>query len=122
MPNSADDSLDVQKNSGSIASSSSMTAITAGPTDTDTAQADEVAIGVAMWSGGSAGVSRTLEGTNGWNELAELNSDNGTTQRNFWVGYLVLTATGKPQLTTLMTSSDGATGQAAAQVAAFKGA
>lgn len=120
MPNTLDDALDQQVNSGSIASSSTMTVIASGPIGADTAQASEVAIGIATWNSGTGGTSRVLGGSNGWQKLTEVESDNGSSARASALFYQVQTIVGRPGLTTLMVASDNATGQACAQTATYK--
>lgn len=117
--------LDQQvNNSGS--SSSTLTSVVAGPTAADTVQANELAIGLVGWSSGSASavpaVSRTLAGTNGWTELTQLKSDNGSSGRSLFVAYQILTTVQRPRMTTQMTASDNQTGIWSSTLATYKGA
>lgn len=119
--------LDRQVN-GNGNSSSTMTAIASGAVASDTVMAPEVAIGFAAWNGGTAGTTRTLGGTNGWQAIplapngSNIKFDNGSAARSLAVFYRVVEAVGRPGLTTLCTASDNATGQWSASTATFKGA
>jgi hypothetical protein len=121
VANQADDALNVVKSSGSLNSSSNMATITTGATATDTTEENELAFAVAGWNSSSSPTTRVLGGTNGWQKLVEVKSDNGSTARSIAVFWQLQQTIGRPNLTTQMVASDNATGQAAAQLATFKG-
>lgn len=104
------------------ASSSVLTSIGA-TIGTNTAQPSEVVIGSASTSSGAAPNTRDIAGTNGWQTLANHQSDNGASGRRLYVGYRVLTTVGQPSLTTTVTLSGTATqtGAWAAKLDTFKG-
>ena len=112
----------VQPGSGN--NTTSMTTITTSAPTSNTVQANEIAIGAAMWNSLAAPASRTVAPTGVWagNELSNEKSDNGTSARSLGVWYTVLSAAGKPVLTTQMTASDSASGQWAAQLFTAKAA
>lgn len=90
---------------------------------TNTAQPSEIAIGAAVNSSGTAPNTRDIAGTNGWQTIANHQSDNGASGRRLYVGYRVLTSVGQPTFTTSVTLSGTATqtGQWAAKLDTFKG-
>lgn len=121
LPNTADDALDGTAVDSDGSSSSNMGAIQTGNTAALTSDVS-VAIAVAFWSSGSGGTTRVLAGTNGFQELEQLKSDNGSSARSLGVFYKVLSSTAAVQFTSQMTASDTTTGQHSCQLAVFKGA
>jgi hypothetical protein len=119
LPNLAASSpIDVTPVTTSGNSSSSVFDYTVGPTAT-TAQASEVAIMIVSHND-STTEARPVTGTNGWNVLSAVESDNGTNSRTQTVLYKVLSATGAVSGTFHVGGTS--TGAWAAMVATLKGA
>jgi hypothetical protein len=122
LPNLVSTSPRDQQNVGGGNSSATLSAVTAAIT-VDTVQPSEVAIGSANISAGTAPNTRDISGTGVWATIANHLSDNGASSRRLYVGYDVLTAIGRPVLTTLVSLSGTATqtGTWAAKIDSFKG-
>lgn len=122
LPNLVSSSPRDQQAVGGGGSSSVLTSIGA-TISTDTVQQDELAIGSAVNSAGTAPNTRDIAGTNDWQTLANHLSDNGASARRLYVGYKVLSTIGQPSLTTQVTLSGTATqtGAWAAKLVTYKG-
>lgn len=122
LPNLISSSPRDQQVANGGASTSTLSAITAA-LSSDTGQPNEIAIGSANQSAGTSPNLRDISATGSWALVVDILSDNGTNGRRLFVAYQVLTAIGRPALTTTVTLTGTATqtGLWAAKLDTFRG-
>lgn len=122
MPNLVSSSPRDQQQAGGGPSTTNLAGITVA-IGVDTTTPNQIAIGCAANSAGTAPNIRDIAGTSGWQLIANHLSDNGSNGRRLYVGYKVLTAPGRPVLTTQVTLSGTATqtGLWAGKIDTYKG-